>query len=137
MQGNEIVDAILVETRANPKITNLELAFKLKLHRNTISKYRKYIRQTYYKTPQEIVNKIDSRLDEELEAMSHFALLTYRAQLVPKKAEITTEFKGEVKTETNINILLRKYEAIIEGATKRNLQENDSRKPIHPTHTNT
>jgi len=54
-----------------------------------------------------------------------------------RKAEIKTTFKGEVKTETNINILLQKYEAIIERATNRNLQENNSRKPIHTTHTNT
>jgi len=98
MQKDEIIDAILVTIRQNPKITNQQLALQLKLHRNTISKYRKYIRQNYYKTPEEIVNKIDSRLEDELEAMSHFALLTYRAQLVPRKAEITsTEEIREIK----------------------------------------
>jgi len=70
MQKQEIINAILTLTRQKPRMTNKELSLDLKLHRNTISKYRKFIRQNYYKTPQEIVNKIDSRLDEELEAMS-------------------------------------------------------------------
>jgi len=87
MQKEEIIDAILVELRKTPKITNRELSLNLKLHRNTISKYRKYIRQNYYKTPEEIVNKIDQRLDEDLETMTHATLLTYRGQLVPKKIE--------------------------------------------------
>ena len=93
MQKQEIIDAILLQMRKNPKTTNRELSLALKLHRNTISKYRKYIRRNYYKTPEEIVNKIDSRLEDELEAMSHFALLTYRAQLVPKKVEVDQEIR--------------------------------------------
>jgi len=102
IQKQEIIDTILIEMRKNPKITNLQLSMKLKLHRHTISKYRKFIRQNYYKTPQETVNKIDSRLDEELEAMSHFALLMYRGQLVPKKAEIKTEITTEIKQELSV-----------------------------------
>jgi len=130
MQKHEIVDSILSLTRKNPKITNRELSLALKLHRNTISKYRKYIRQTYYKTPQEIVNKIDSRLDEELEAMSHFALLTYRSQLVPKKTEVKTEIKKRIE-HVNITALLAKYEATVERATNRITAKDDPREQIH------
>ena len=130
VQKNEIIDAMLVELRKEPRITNKKLAFKIKVHRNTISKYRKFIRKNYYKTPQETVNKIDSRLDEELEAMSHFALLMYRSQLVPKK----TEFKGEITKKVDVSVdikaLLARYEKIIERASNRNLQKDDSRKQV-------
>lgn len=106
VQKQEIIDAILVEMRKKPKITNMELSINLKLHRHTISKYRKYIRQNYYKTPEEIVNKIDSRLEDELEAMSHFALLTYRAQLVPRKAEIRSTQEIHERREISIDLSL-------------------------------
>ena len=105
VRKNEIVDTILKLTREKPKITNNELSLTLMLHRNTISKYRKYIRKTYYKTPQEIVNKIDSRLDEELETMNHTALLSYRSQLVPKKTEV-----NETVNVTSKHIIVKMWQ---------------------------
>jgi len=83
------------------------------------------------------VNKIDSRLEEELEAMSHSALLSYRAQLVPSKSEIKGEFKGEIKTATDINILLKKYETVVRTASNRNLRENNSEEQVDTAHTHT
>jgi len=124
MQKNEIIDAILTETRKNPKITNNELSLKLLLHRNTISKYRKYIRQTFHKTPQEIVNKIDSRLDEELNGMSHTTILTYRGQLVPKKIEAQTEHHEVHEDVKRLEIvqLMKTYGEAVEDAVRRNME---------------
>jgi len=118
MQKEEIIDAILTELRKNPKITNLQLAFILKLHRNTVSKYRKFTRENYYKTPQEIVNKIDSRLDDELEAMSHFALLAYRSQLVPKKMEVKEEITEAVKVEIDLSVYSDDEKSILDKAAR-------------------
>ena len=96
MQGTEIIDAMLVLLRKKPKITNKEISLNLRLHRNTVSKYRKIIRQTYYKTPEEIVNKIDSKLEEDLEAMVHRDLIAYRRVITPQKIEAKTEIR-EIK----------------------------------------
>jgi hypothetical protein len=45
-------------------------------------------------------------------------------KMLTRKIETKTELKGEIKHRTDINILLQKYETIVERATNRNLQEN-------------
>jgi len=87
VQKPEIIDKILALKRRNPTIQNKELALQLRCHRNTISKYVKYIRKNYVKTPEEIVNKIDDKLDEELEGMTHRDLIQYRRSVTPTKIE--------------------------------------------------
>lgn len=111
MQKTEIIDAILNYKREAPAITNKQLAFKLGLHRNTITKYVKYIRDNIIKTPEEIVNKIDHKLENELEELSHKNLIAYRRALKPAPQHI--EAKGDfTQTQRVLHLHLWKPETV-------------------------
>ena len=81
--------------------TNIEMADILQCHPNTISKYVNYIRNNLVRDPSEIVNKIDDKLDEEMEAMTHRNLISYRKAVTPTRIEqkSETELRGELKLE--------------------------------------
>lgn len=91
VQKDEVVEAILQLKRKNPRATNKEMAIQLRCHRNTISKYLNYIRRTYIKTPEEMTNLIDNRLEEEINDMHVRDLISLRNQLVPKEQHVIGE----------------------------------------------
>jgi hypothetical protein len=70
-------------------MTQKQIAFKLNKHRNTIYKHVKRINNQRLYSIEEIVNKIDSRLQNEIDLMSHRDLIMYRRATAP--APITTE----------------------------------------------
>jgi len=97
----EFIHVVLKWLRKGKK--QREIAELTGRHYNTIYKYVKYIRTNLVRSPEETVNKIDSRLDEELEQMTHHDLIAWRRAITPQKIEAQTEFKGEMKKEYTFN----------------------------------
>jgi hypothetical protein len=104
VQKEEWITTIQQETILNPKITNNDLAEKYGVHRNRISKYRNILRKRQLRESLEIVNKIDSILEDHLADMEDRDLITYRKQLIPQQIEMKAdirEIKLEWKLESN------------------------------------
>lgn len=91
MQKEEWINTFLIEVTLNPKITNKQLVEKYHCHRNTVSKYRNIIRQRQLRTDNEIVNKIDSILEDRLADMEDRDLINYRKAVAPERQEILTK----------------------------------------------
>jgi hypothetical protein len=107
MQKPELLDRILELKRQRQ--SNKQIALQLQCHRNTVCKYVKYIRANLVKTSEEIVNKIDDKLEDELERMSHKDLIAYRRALVPERIET----KGELtQTQQVLHLHMWKPEQI-------------------------
>ena len=91
VQKEEWINTFLIEVTQNPKITNLSLAEKYHCCRNTVSKYRKIIRERQLRTNVEIVNKIDNILEDRLPNMEDHDLISYRKAITPEKQEVLTK----------------------------------------------
>lgn len=91
MRKRELIDEIIKLQREHK--TNKEIAHILKKHRNTISTYVNWLRKNQHFENIDILNRIDSRLNEELEQMTVKNLLAYRYQLVPR------QFEGNMKED--------------------------------------
>jgi len=92
VRKEEWINTFLIEITVNPKITNEQLAEKFHCHRNTVSKYRKVIRERQQRTNVEIVNKIDNVLEDRLPDMENRDLINYRRSVAPEEKKITGEF---------------------------------------------
>jgi len=91
VRKEEWINTFLIEITLNPKITNEQLAEKFHCHRNTVSKYRKVIRERQQRTNVEIVNKIDNILEDRLPDMETPHLINYRRSVAPEERKITSE----------------------------------------------
>jgi len=89
MRNSELTDQILTLTREGK--TQKEIAITLHKHRNTVSRHINYIRQNIIKTPEEIVNKIDDKLNQELNGMTHHDLIAYRRVLLPQQIDVSSQ----------------------------------------------
>ena len=91
MQKEEWINTFLIEVTLNPKITNLQLAEKYHCCRNTVSKYRKIIRERQLRTNVEIVNKIDNVLEDRIADMENRDLINYRRSVAPEERHVIGE----------------------------------------------
>lgn len=90
-KSEEYIKTVLGLLRQNKKI--VEIAELTNRHRNTVGRYVRYIRENLVRPPQEIVNKIDDKLQEELENMTNYELIAYRKAITPQKIESKSETK--------------------------------------------
>ena len=93
VRKEEWINTFLIEITLNPKITNEQLAEKFGCHRNTVSKYRKAIRERQMRTNVEIVNKIDNVLEDRLPDMESRDLISYRRAVSPEEVKVNQEIK--------------------------------------------
>ena len=98
MYGGEITHQILKYLRQGK--TNNDIASLVNRHRNTITAHIKWLRKHQIYGDEETLNKIDDRLNNEINSMSVTALLSWRGQLVPKRIESKSDIivKKEVPT---------------------------------------
>jgi len=93
VRKEEWINTFLIEITLNPKITNEQLAEKFNCHRNTVSKYRKVIRERQQRTNVEIVNKIDNVLEDRLPNMENRDLIGYRRAVSPQEVKVDQNIK--------------------------------------------
>jgi hypothetical protein len=118
---------VLKLLRQDKNIT--EIASLTGRHPNTVSKYVEYIRVNYIRDPQEIVNKIDDKLNEELEGMTNYELIAYRKAITPQKIESKELVKIDERKTVEITATLQTYEDAVRRAIRENmeaLQTNDT-----------
>jgi len=115
VQKEEWINTFLIEITLNPKITNNELKDKYHCHRNTVSKYRKILRERQLRTNTEIVNKIDNVLEDRLPEMENRDLINYRRSVAPEERHIVGEL-----TETKRVLHLHMWRPGDEPADKPN-----------------
>jgi len=77
--------------------TQKQISFKLRKHRNTIYRHVKRIREQKLYHVEEIVNKIDNKLTDELDEMIHRDLIAYRRILAPPQIDQTTTIEAGTK----------------------------------------
>ena len=106
VQKEEWISTFLIEITLNPKITNLALADKYGCCRNTVSKYRKIIRERQIRSNMEIVNKIDNILEDKLSDMEPRDLIGYRRAVAPQEVNVEQTVK-EIKLVWNVNSNVR------------------------------
>ena len=102
VRKEEWINTFLIEITLNPKITNEQLAEKFGCHRNTVSKYRKVIRERQQRTNIEIVNKIDNILEDKLPDMEPRDLINYRRAVAPEEVKVDQTIK-EIRLNWNVN----------------------------------
>jgi len=98
MYGGEVTHRILKLLREGK--TQVKIASIVSRHPNTITNHVKWLRAHQLYGDEETLNKIDDRLNDELNNMSIPSLLSWRGQLVPKRIESTSELtvKKEVSS---------------------------------------
>ena len=108
VQKEEWINCILTDITQNPKVTNNELAAKYQVPRNRISHYRNIIRKRQRTTNFEIVNKIDSILEDILLEMEPRDLIAYR-RAVYGEITVTQNNQTNIKIDlsTQVNELIK------------------------------
>src|SRR4030067_3791811 len=91
MQKEKWINTFLIEVTLNPKITNKQLVEKYHCNRNTVSKYRRIIRERQLRTNTETINKIDNILEDRLAEMEDRDLICYRKALSPTELKLKEE----------------------------------------------
>lgn len=110
MQKEEWINTILTEIIINPKITNQTLAEKYGVNRNSISHWRNTIRKRQKITNYEIVNKIDSILEDRLTNMEDRDLIAYRKAVFGDVTVTANNIKFNITNQVNELIKISRTE---------------------------